>query len=308
MISAVFPAYNEEENVAQLHRLLVQALTDTGEEFEIIGVDNGSNDRTLEELKQLAPLRIISLAYNLGQTAALDAGIHAARGDIIVTLDADLQNNPADIPALFLKMKEGYDVVVGWRKHRHDSFGRRFFSSFANSVTRKIAGLNIHDYGCALRMFKKRYLEDIHLYGVMHVFIPVIMASRGARIAEVEVSHHERAAGVSKYTFVHMATDIADLLTIKFMYVYATRPLVFFGAAALGSFSVAVLAACASVLFKIYVHIALSQTPLPVISALFIILGFLLFMLGFIVELLIRIYYEARGVTPYKISGSFENK
>lgn len=301
MISVVFPAYNEEENIAELHRRLVSALKETGEEFEIIGVDNASNDTTLNELKKLSPIRIISLDINMGQTAALDAGIHAARGEVIVILDADLQNDPADIPQMFRKLQEGYDVVTGWRKIRNDSFGRRIFSSFANSVTRKIAGLKIHDYGCALRMFKKRFLEGVHLYGVMHVFIPVIMAGRGARVTEVVVRHHERQAGVSKYTFVHMATDIADLLTIKFLYVYAARPLVFFGTFAIGSFVLAVIALVVSFTLKFEMGIALSQTPLPVFSALFIILGFLLCMLGFIVEILIRIYYEARGVTPYKI-------
>ncbi len=301
MISVVFPAYNEEKNVAELHKRLLEAFRRVNEPFEILAVDNGSTDGTLEQLKKLSPVKIISLAYNIGQTAGLDAGIHAAKGDIIFTMDADLQNDPADIPAMLNKMKEGYDVVVGWRKERHDSFGRRFFSSFANGVTRKIAGLNIHDYGCALRVFKKSFLEDVHLYGVMHVFIPVIMASRGARVGEMVVHHHERKAGTTHYTFLHMATDIADLLTIKFLYIYAIRPLVFFGTLALGSFGLAFLSVLTAIILKFQLAYNLSQTPLPVLSALFVILGFLLFMLGFIVELLIRIYYEARGVTPYRI-------
>lgn len=308
MISVVFPAYNEEKNVAELHKRLVVVLKAVGEPFEILAVDNGSTDRTLEELKKLSPIRIISLTYNIGQTAGLDAGIHAAQGDAVVIMDADLQNDPSDIPKMLQKMNEGYDMVVGWRKNRHDSLGRRFFSRFANGITRKIAGLDIHDYGCALKVFKKKYLGDVHLYGVMHVFIPVILASRGGRVAEVEVQHHERKAGSSKYTFLHMATDVADLLTIKFLYVYAVRPLVFFGGLALGSFGVAIVAASASVILKFEGIYGFSQTPLPVFSALFVILGFLLFMLGFIVELLIRIYYETRDVTPYKIHEMIERR
>ncbi|MBI2673854.1 MAG: glycosyltransferase family 2 protein [Candidatus Zambryskibacteria bacterium] len=307
MISVVVPAYNEEKNVAELHKRLMEVFRNVKEKFEIIIVANGSKDNTLAELKKLSPIKIVSIAYNIGQTAGIDAGIHAASGDLIFTMDADLQNDPADISAMLNKMKEGnYDIVVGWRKERRDSFGRRFFSSFANKVTRTIAGLNIHDYGCAMRVFKKKYLEDVHLYGVMHVFIPVIMASRGAKVGEMVVHHHERKAGTTHYTFLHMVTDIADLVTIKFLYTYAVRPMVFFGTLALTSLGIAFLAVLASVIIKMQFAINLNQTPLPVISALFIILGFLLFMLGFIVELLIRIYYEARGVTPYKISEVIE--
>lgn len=306
MISVVFPAYNEEANVAELHRRLVAALTAFNEPFEIVAVNNASKDHTREELLKLKPLKLVSLAYNIGQTAGLDAGIRNATGDIVVTIDADLQNDPADIPMMVRKLREGYDVVVGWRKDRHDNAARKVFSRFANWVTRRIAGLSIHDYGCALRVFKRADIEDIRLYGVMHVFMPVILASRGARIAEVVTTHHERRAGTTKYTFSNMATNIADLLTIKFLYNYAKRPLVFFGGWALASAMLAVISFGVATYIKFSGGYGYSQTPLPVFSALLVIVGFLLFIIGFLTELLIRIYYETRGQTPYKITEVIE--
>lgn len=305
MISIVFPAYNEEENVTELHRRIVSALSSLGEPYEIVAVDNGSIDRTRERLMELSPITVVSLAYNIGQSAGLDAGIHAATGEIIVIIDADLQNDPADIPRLVAKIRDGYDAVVGWRETRHDSVLRRWFSRFANFVTRKIAGVNLHDFGCAMRVFRREQITDFHLYGVMHVFIPVILSYRGARIAEFPVHHAPRKAGVSHYTFAHMASDIADLLAIKFLYGYAARPLVFFGSLALACLLLAVLIAAAAAFFKWYglfgLSLGLSQTPLPIFASLFVILAFLLFMLGFVTELLIRIYYEGRGKTPYRI-------
>ncbi len=301
MISVLFPAYNEEANVAELHRQLIAVCNGLHEPYEIIAIDNASTDKTAAVLQTLSPLTVVTFAYNIGQTAALDAGIKQAQGDIVVILDGDLQNDPADIPRLLEKMREGYDGVVGWRQDRHDSMGRKIFSRFANWLTRRIAGLDLHDYGCALRAFRSELLRNIHLYGVMHVFIPVILADRGARITEIPVQHHERRAGISKYNFSKMATDLADLLTIKFLYSYALRPLVFFGTWALGSFAVASIAVIASMIIKWQGIYGFSQTPLPVIAALFCILSFLLLMLGFVVELLIRIYFESRGQTPYHI-------
>jgi glycosyltransferase involved in cell wall biosynthesis len=303
MISVVFPAYNEEKNVGELHRQLVSVFNSMNIEYEIIAVENGSKDNTKEELLKLSPIKMVRLAYNAGQTSALDAGIQSAKGDLIVIMDGDLQNDPLDIPVLLAKMKEGYDGVVGWRKDRNDSFGRRIFSRAANLFTRKITGLDIHDFGCALRIFKRSDLKNIRLYGVMHVFIPVILSTRGARITEVEVRHHERKHGSTKYTFLHMFTDIADLLTIKFLYLYANRPLLFFGGWGLASLFVAFI----FIVWSFYMKygspdLGFSQTPLPIFASLFVILGFLLFMIGFLAELLIRIYYEARRETPYEVS------
>lgn len=308
MISIVFPAYNEEGNVAELHRRVLKAMRGLNEPFEIIAVNNASTDGTREELLKLAPIRIISLAHNIGQTAGLDAGIHAAKGDIVITMDADVQNDPADIPRMLEKMREGYDVVVGWRQDRHDNFGRRVLSRSANWLTRKVTGLYLHDYACALKAFKKKYMVGIHLYGEMHVFLAAILQSRGARVAEIPVTHHERHAGVSKHFFMKAVKDIADLLTIKFLFTYAARPLVFFGGWALASIGIGVLSGLVAVGLKIAELRNFGQTPLPIITTLFIILGVILFMMGFIAELMLRIYYEGRKETPYTISEVIENE
>lgn len=308
MISIIFPAYNEEENVAELHRRIFKVMKEFGEPFEIIAVNNASTDHTRDELLKLAPLRIISIAHNIGQTAGLDAGIHAARGDIVATMDADLQNDPNDIPRMIRKMKEGYDVVVGWRKERHDSIGRRILSRSANWLTRRVTGLHLHDYACALKVFRKKYMEGIHLYGEMHVFLPAILAARGARVAEMEVAHHERHAGVSKHFFMKAVKDIADLLTVKFLFTYASRPLVFFGGWAIASAGIGFLSGIGAVILKLADIRNFGQTPLPIIMTLFIILGVILFMMGFIAELMLRIYYEGRKETPYTISEIIENE
>ena len=308
MSSIVCPAYNEEGNVAELHRRILAAMKGVGQPFEIIAVNNGSTDRTREELMKLAPLRIVSLAHNLGQTAGLDAGIHAARGSIVVTMDADVQNDPIDIPRMLNKMDEGYDVVVGWRKDRHDSFGRRILSRLANWLTRRVTGLHLHDYACALKVFKKKHLEGVHLYGEMHVFLAAILQARGARVTEIEVTHHERHAGVSKHFFMKAVKDIADLLTVKFLFTYAARPLVFFGGWALASIGLGIIAGAMSVILKLVEIRNFGQTPLPIITTLFIILGVILFMMGFIAELMLRIYYEGRKETPYTVSEVIENE
>ncbi|KKW31131.1 MAG: Glycosyl transferase, family 2 [Parcubacteria group bacterium GW2011_GWC2_52_8c] len=223
-------------------------------------------------------------------------------------MDADVQNDPADIPRLLAKMREGYDVIVGWRQDRHDNLGRRVLSRSANWLTRKVTGLYLHDYACALKAFKKKYMVGIHLYGEMHVFLAAILQSRGARVAEIPVTHHKRHAGVSKHFFMKAVKDIADLLTIKFLFTYAARPLVFFGGWALASIGIGVFSGLAAIALKIAELRNFGQTPLPIITALFIILGVILFMMGFIAELMLRIYYEGRKETPYTISEVIENE
>lgn len=301
MITIIFPAYNEEDNVAELHRRIVAAMKEAGKPYEIIAIDNASTDGTYAALKRLTPITIIRIAYNIGQTAALDAGIHAAKGDILVTLDADLQNDPSDIPAMLRKLEEGYDLVAGWRKDRHDSLGRRLFSGFANMLARRILGVKINDYACALKVFRTTFLEGVHLYGEMHVFLAGIMHFRGARITEMPVKHHGRSAGISKHTFVKGAKDFADLLTIRFLF-GTTRPLVLFGAIGLLFFGLAGLSFIAAVAFKIAGLHNFMQTPLPIMTAFFGIGGIILSMMGLIAELVLRAYYETSGKTPYSIS------
>src|SRR3989344_8362008 len=308
MISVVFPAYNEEGNVAELHRRILKTMRELNEPFEIIAVNNASTDGTRDELLKLSPVRIISIAHNIGQTAGLDAGIHAARGDIVITMDADIQNDPIDILRMLAKLREGYDVVVGWRKDRHDNFGRRVLSRSANWLTRTVTGLHIHDYACALKAFKKKYFEGIHLYGEMHVFLAAILQARGAKVTEIEVTHHARHSGVTKHFFMKAVKDIADLFTIKFLFTYAARPLVFFGGWAIASVGVGIIAGIVSVILKIAELRNFGQTPLPIVMTMFVILGVILFMMGFIAELMLRIYYEGRKETPYRISEVIENE
>ncbi len=307
MISVIFAAKNEEGSVAELHRRIKAALGGLGEPYEIIAVDDGSGDRTVDELRKLSPIKIVALAKNYGQSLALDAGMQAASGEIIVITDADLQNDPADIPALIGKIREGFDAAVGWRKDRKDPFGRRLLSRAANWLTRKIAGLSIHDYACGLKTFKKEFIEGVRLYGEMHVFLAAILNFRGAKIAEVEVRHHGRVRGVSKHSFAKAIKNIADLLTIKFL-MSTSRPLVFFGGAGLASWLVGGLLASWAVVLKIWDLRNFAQTPLPVVASLFIILGFFLVMMGFLAELMLRAYHEGSGKVVYKIREIIENK
>ncbi len=307
MISIIFPAYNEEKTVAELHRKIVESVRGIGELFEIIAVDNASTDGTYHELSKLSPIKIIRIAHNIGQTAALDAGIHTARGDVVVTMDADLQNDPADIPRMFGKLREGYDAVVGWREGRADPFGRRLFSKTANWITRKVLGLELRDYACALKMFKRELVSDVHLYGEMHVFLAAILHYRGARVVELPVTHHERTQGLSKHTFVKGIKDLADLFTVKFLF-STSRPLLLFGGVAVFSWCIAGGAVIFAVVLKVMELRNFAQTPLPVIASLFIILGFLLVMGGFLAELILRAYYEGKGHRPYRIKEIIERK
>ena len=220
MISIVFSAYNEEATMRELYSQIVSAMRGVKEPYEIIAVNNASTDKTREELLKLSKITVLSIEKNLGQAAGLDAGIRAAKGEIICTLDADLQNDPSDIPAMWQKIREGYDIVVGWRRDRHDSTTRRIFSRVANFITSVGTGLRLHDYSCGIKMFKKEYLRDLHLHGVLHVFLPAILHSKGARIFEIPVRHHERKFGKSKYTVLRMSMYVLDLLSVRFRYLY----------------------------------------------------------------------------------------
>lgn len=301
MISIVFPAYNEEENVARLHGRLVSVMESLNVPYEIIAVDNGSTDQTFKKLTHLSPIKIVVIKKNVGQTAGLDAGFNEARGDIIVTLDADLQNDPEDIPLLINKLDEGYDVVSGWRSNRKDSFGRRLLSRAANRLTGWITGLYLHDSACALKAYRKSELVNLNLYGEMHVFLPAILHAQGSRVAEVEVRHHDRVEGKSKHNFLKAVKDIGDLLVIKFMNDFMARPFLLFGGAGIILFSLGVLSGCASITLKVMEIRNFGQTPLPILATLLIVVGMLLFMMGFLAEMLLRIYYESKGAKPYRI-------
>jgi glycosyltransferase involved in cell wall biosynthesis len=305
MISVVFPAYNEENSVEELHQRIKKVLDDFGQPYEIIAVENGSTDGTLERLKRLSPIKIIVIAKNIGQTAGLDAGLKAAKGKIVITMDADLQNDPRDIPRLIAKLNEGYDAVSGWRQDRHDSFGRRLLSLLANWLTSKVSGLRLHDHACALKAYRSAILKDINLYGEMHVFLAAYLAGRGAKVAEIEVAHHARRAGLSKHNFWKAVKDLSDLLTIKFL-ASAARPFLFFGGIAAALWFLGAASALTAMVFKITNFRNFGQTPLPLLTVLFVILGLVFFAMGFLAELLLRIYYESKKSTPYIIKEIIE--
>src|SRR5215510_2038013 len=237
-ISVLLPVYNEEENIGPLHSRLIAALDQMGRSFEVIYIDDGSGDRSLNDLRSVAEadhrVRIVALRRNYGQTAAMSAGIDYSRGDILVPMDADLQNDPADIARLLEKLDEGYDVVSGWRKDRKDRWlTRQFPSKLANRLVAQIRGVGLDDFGCSLKAYRKDALTGVKLYGEMHRFIPIYAGWAGARVTEIPVAHHARNAGKSKYGLSRTAKVLFDLITIRFMSSYLTKPLYLFGTAGL---------------------------------------------------------------------------
>ena len=306
MISIVIPVYNEEKNVALLHSKMGEVMRKLNEPHEVIFIEDGSTDNTLKNLKSLKGIRIIILAMPLGQTAALDAGIHDAQGDIIVTMDGDLQNDPADIPQLVSKIREGYDVVSGWRRDRHDPLSRRILSRLANWLTAKMTGLYLHDSACALKAYRREVLAPVHLYGEMHVFLPAYLFMRGAKVAEIPVKHHARTAGISKHYFMKAVKDIFDLITIKFLASMTGRPLIFFGGMGAVAIFLGIVAGAVSAYLKFAGLRNFGQTPLPIISVFFILSGIIFSMLGFLTELMLRIYFETNRKTPYIIKERIE--
>lgn len=305
-LSIIIPVFNEAENLPQLFENLQKVMQKINKSYEVIFVDDGSQDqggRILKErCRQDARLRVVLLRRNYGQTAALSAGFAAATGRIIIPLDADLQNDPEDIPMLLKKIEEGYDLVSGWRKERKDPFwSRRLPSQIANWIISRVSGVHLHDYGCTLKAYRREYIEQVNLYGEMHRFLPIYASWGGARITEVVVRHHERRAGKSKYGITRTFKVLMDLITVKFLGRYATKPLYLFGA--IGSFLLLLSVASAVGVFyqKIFLGVSMIQTPLLLLTVFFILLGVLLIMLGLIAELTVRTYHESQGKPIYSI-------
>jgi len=308
-ISVFLPVFNEEPNLRPLHEKLDRALAQLGRTAEIIYVDDGSNDDSLTILREIAAndarVRVIALRRNYGQTPAMAAGIDAARGRVLVPMDADLQNDPADIARLLDKLDEGYDVVSGWRKNRQDPLiTRKIPSMMANWLISKIGGVPLHDYGCSLKAYKRESLADVHLYGEMHRFIPIYASWSGARVAEIPVEHHARTMGKSKYGLSRTIKVVFDLMTIKFMASYQTKPLYVFGWAGLLTFAVSLLCALFAFLMK-YAnwphHADFIQTPLPVLTMVLLVLGVQFFLMGLLAEMLVRTYHESQAKSIYAV-------
>jgi glycosyltransferase involved in cell wall biosynthesis len=305
-VSVVIPVYNEEESVDLLCQQLHTALSVLDRSYEIVLVDDGSSDRTWEKLVAqthvIPHLRVIRFRRNFGQTAAMSAGFHAARGEVIVTLDADLQNDPADIPKLLARMDQGYDVVSGWRKNRKDTFvNRRLPSIIANGLISKITGVALHDYGCTLKAYRREALEGFRLYGEMHRFIPVFAHSVGAKIAELPVRHHPRKFGVAKYGLERTVKVVLDLFTVKFLLDYSHKPMRLFGGTGISLILGGILLLLFLFVRKIFFLIPVLTSPFFQISVMLLILGFQSILMGLIAELLARTYHESQSKPTYTI-------
>jgi len=308
-LSVFLPVYNEEPNLPPLHAKLDEALKALGRTAEIIYVDDGSTDGSLKVLRELARLdnrvRVVALRRNYGQTAAMAAGIDAASGEVLIPMDADLQNDPTDIARLLEKLEEGYDVVSGWRKDRQDKLiTRKIPSMLANRLISWIGGVPLHDYGCSLKAYRRESIEDVRLYGEMHRFIPIYASWAGARVSEIPVEHHARTMGKSKYGLSRTLKVVFDLMTIKFMASYQTKPLYIFGTAGLLTFIISFLSVLFALLLKFASwpwHADLVQTPLPVMALVLLILGIQFFLMGLLAEMLVRTYHESQAKSIYAV-------
>ena len=328
-LSVIVPVFNEAENLEPLCREVHAALDAARIDFELVFADDGSTDDTPRVLAQLAAqnprVRVVSLRRNSGQTAALSAAFDVARGLVLVPIDGDLQNDPADIPRLLAKLNEGFDVVSGWRRNRKDALvSRRVPSRIANRLVAWLSGMPLHDFGCTLKAYRREVFEDVRLYGEMHRFVPIYAAWQGARVTEIEVNHRARTHGRSKYGIGRTFRVVLDLVLIRFLDRYSQRPMHLFGGFGLWSLAFAFLGFSAATFFKIVAIIARSrfgpnhsewpafydnfgkdfvETPLPVLVALFGVTGILSILMGLLAEMVMRTYFESQNKRTYQVKG-----
>ncbi len=311
-VSLVIPVYNEEENVAESYRELTDVLTGARYIYELIFVDDGSKDRTVENLQKVSAndqaVRIIQFRRNFGQTAAMAAGLEHSRYDIVVTLDGDLQNDPHEIPLMVEKLQEGYDLVAGWRKNRQDKFlSRKLPSKIANWVISRSTRVQLHDYGCTLKVMTSEIAKGIRLYGEMHRFIPALADELGARIAEVPVNHRARKYGKSKYGISRTVRVILDLLTVKFLLGFSKRPIHLFGPMGLLSGGLGMLLLCFMTYERMFLHMPMGNRPLLALSVMLVLIGMQFLVFGLLAEVLARTYYESQDKKIYTIRRIFEH-
>jgi len=304
-VSVVIPLYNEEENVLELHARLKAVLDTIGYDYEILFIDDGSTDGTLALLQDIqsqdSRVVVLSLRRNFGQTAAFAAGFDYSRGEIIVTMDGDLQNDPQDIPKLVEMMKDN-DLVSGWRKKRKDPFiSRRLPSIMANWLISKVTGVNLHDYGCSLKAYKRDVIKNLKLYGEMHRFIPAVASWYGVRIAEVETMHHPRLRGKSKYGISRTVKVVLDLITVKFLQSFSTKPLQFFGPIGLLSGALGFIISLYLAMGKLFMGREIGGRPLLLLGALLIIVGIQFIGMGLLGEMMVRVYHETQKKPIYVI-------
>jgi glycosyltransferase involved in cell wall biosynthesis len=305
VISIVIPVHDERDNLLALYESLTDALLGLSEPFEVLWVDDGSSDGSAEVLRELARKedtnKVVCLRRNFGQTAALMAGIDHAKGDVVIPMDGDGQNDPADIPRLLDKLAEGYDVVSGWRRDRRDARRRTFTSRVANALIARLSGVGLHDFGCTLKAYRREVLGRIRLYGEMHRFIPIYASWQGARVTEIPVRHHPRRHGESKYGFERVFKVLLDLLVVSFLGRFETKPIYVFGGFALLTWVVAGLAAAYAVYLKYFESTTFIQTPLPLIAVISFNTGVTSLLMGFLAEILMRTYFESQEKMPYAV-------
>lgn len=305
-LSVFIPIFNEEDNISKLYSELKLVLKDAGFSYEIIFIDDSSSDSSYKIMKDMAKddknVKVIHFKRNYGQTAAMQAGFEYSSGKIVISMDGDLQNDPKDIPRLIKKVNEGHDVACGWRKNRKDKLlSRRIPSLIANRLISKITGLKLNDYGCTLRAYKDEIAKSIYLHGDMHRFIPAFAFWEGASIAEVIVNHREREAGKSKYGISRTYGVMLDLLTIKFISDYSTKPSHLFGGLGLtlclAGFLAAIIAIVKKVLFGIFIH----KNPLMLLAVMLFLIGIFFILMGLLAEIIVRIYYKSQNKPIFHI-------
>lgn len=308
-LSVVIPIKDEQDNLHPLHQRLRQALDPTNASYELIFVDDGSNDNSFTILRDLAArdarVRVVRLRRNFGQTAALQAGIDFSSGEVLVTMDGDLQNDPADIPMLVGKLNEGFDAVLGLRANRQDHFlVRKLPSLIANWLIRKVTGVHIRDMGCTLRALRRDLAEALPLYGEMHRFVPVLAQQYGGRLTQVAVRHHPRVAGKTKYNLTRTVRVVLDLITVKFLYSYLTRPMHVMGLAGLVSMGLGFLSLLATIWMKSRFGLFMTGNPLLLLSVMLELVGVQFISMGLLGEVLGRTYFESQGKPSYTVQAT----
>jgi glycosyltransferase involved in cell wall biosynthesis len=305
-LSVVVPVFNEAESLPRLMETLTSVLGTLPYPYEIILVNDGSTDNSLAVMRAFgathAQVKVVDFRRNYGQTAALMAGIDHATNDVVVMIDADLQNDPTDIPRLLAKLDEGYDVVSGWRKDRKDAQIRRnWISRVANRLISRVSGVKLNDYGCTLKAYRRSVVSDIRLYGEMHRFIPIYAQWQGARITELSVTHHAREFGTSKYGLERIFKVVLDLLVVVFLRRFLAKPIYLFGGFGIASIILSVVTIILAIGLRLFLHISLIQTPLPLLSALLFLVGVMSILLGLVAEMMVRTYYESQGAPAYLV-------
>lgn len=305
-ISIVIPLYNEEDSIPHLVEALDAAIANCGEPTEVIIVDDGSRDRSFALLKELAErdprFTIVRFRRNFGQTAAFAAGFAQARGEVVITMDADLQNDPMDIPLLMAKIDEGYDIVSGWRKNRQDRWlDRKLPSMLANRLISNVTDVRLHDYGCSLKAYRTEVLQHVRLYGELHRFIPALASQVGATVTEVPVNHRARKYGSSKYGISRTIRVMLDLINVWFLGAYSTRPIHVFGTLGLGSMALGILAGLYLTALKIFWGASIGNRPLLLLAVLLVVIGVQLVTMGLLAEMITRTYYESQNKPIYVV-------